>query len=251
MANQGMLRERWRKAELHSHCSLDPIDYRVCGYSPERLIATAAGMGYEILAITCHNLDVWTRDLAEYAESLGVTLIPGMEVTVEGTRHTLVYNFQTGPENLNTLAKIRSRRRDDTLVIAPHPYYPTRMCLRQRLERNIEIFDAVEQSGFYTQELDFNRRARRVAGLHNKPIVGNGDVHMLWQLGRTYTWIYSEPGTLPVLSAVKRGAVRLESASLSYAQVARWWATMLYRYVFPVHPAPTRGEIGSAVAENP
>jgi predicted metal-dependent phosphoesterase TrpH len=208
-------------------------------------------MGYEILAITCHNLDVWSRDLADYAESLGITLIPGMEVTVERTRHTLLYNFQTGPENLNTLAKIRSRRREDTLVIAPHPYFPTRMCLRKRLERNIEMFDAVEHSGFYAPGLDFNRHAQRVARHHKKPMVGNGDVHMLWQLGRTYTWIYSEPGMLPVLNAVKRGNVRVESASLSYTQVTRWWATMFYRYVFPVHPAPTRGEIGSALPENP
>jgi hypothetical protein len=175
-----------------------------------------------------------------------------MEVTVEGTRHALVYNFQTGPENLNTLRKIRAHSREDTLVIAAHPYYPTRMCLRQLLDENIDVFDAVEQSGFYATGLDlFNRMARNTARRHRKPVVGNGDVHMLWQLGRTFTWVYSEPGTLPVLDAIRRGMVRVESTPLSYAEVARWWGTMFWRYVFPVQPAPTGGKIGPFVADNP
>src|SRR5213083_2399187 len=99
--------KRWLKAELHSHCSLDPVDYRLCDHSPEDLIEQAARLCYEILAITCHNLDIWGRDLADYARSLGVVLIPGMEVSTEGACHTLVYNFHTGAENLNTLSKIR------------------------------------------------------------------------------------------------------------------------------------------------
>ena len=125
------------KAELHSHCSLDPIDYRICDHTPEQLISKAAELGYEILAITCHNMDIWTEELSDYAQSLGITLIPGMEVTTERTRHTLVYNFHTDAENLNTLKKIRARSREDTLVIAPHPFFPGRICLRGLLETNL------------------------------------------------------------------------------------------------------------------
>src|SRR5262249_57990770 len=126
--------KRWLKAEMHSHCSLDPDDYRMCAHSPEQLISEAARLGYDVLAITCHNLDVWSQGLSEYAASLGIMLVPGMEVSTEGGRHTLVYNFRTGAENLNTLEKIRGRSRPDTLVVAAHPYFPGQVCLGSLLE---------------------------------------------------------------------------------------------------------------------
>ncbi len=230
--------ERWLKAELHAHCSLDPVDYRVCSYSAEELISEAAKLGYDVLAITCHNRDIWSRELSEYAESMGITLIPGMEVSTEGPRHVLTYNFRTGSENLNTLAKIRALAREDTLVIAPHPYFPSRLCLGSRLQRNADVFDAVENSGFYLPGIDFNRRGRRIAHEQRKPLVGNGDVHMLWQLGRTFTWIYSEPSVVPILKAVKEGKVRVESTPLAFSEVISFWATTIWRFLFPVNPAP-------------
>jgi predicted metal-dependent phosphoesterase TrpH len=230
--------KRWMKAELHSHCSIDPIDYRICNYTPEELIQAAAKLGYEILAITCHNKDIWTAELSEFARSRGITLLPGMEVATEGTHHTLVYNFGMGAENLNTLQKIRSRSREDTLVIAPHAFFPGRTCLRGLLERNLDIFDAIECSGFHVYGLNFNRRGIDLAARACKPLVGNGDVHHLWQLGRTYTWIYAEPDTSSIVSAVKQGFVRLETSPISWSQAVGWWGTNIWRYVFPVNPAP-------------
>jgi hypothetical protein len=241
--------ERWLKAELHSHCSLDPIDYRVCSYSPEQLISEAARLGYDVLAITCHNRDIWSRELSEYAESLGITLIPGMEVSTEGGRHVLAYNFRTGSEHLNTLAKIRERSREDTLAIAPHPYFPGRVCLRGLLEQHIDAFDAIENSGFHVPGIDFNRRARKMAQKHQKPVVGNGDVHQLWQLGKTFSWICSEPDLAPILRAVKRGRVRVETTSLIYPEAARFWATILWRYAFPISATPTPGVGGLGIEQ--
>ncbi|NLT66872.1 MAG: hypothetical protein GXX84_09740 [Acidobacteria bacterium] len=230
--------KRWLKAELHAHCSLDPIDYRICQHTPEELIAYAAKLRYDVLAITCHDLDVWSEELSDYASSLGITLIPGMEVTTERTRHTLVYNFHAKAEELNTLSKIRSRSRNDTLVIAPHPFFPGRTCLRNRLGSNLDLFDAIECSGFYTRTLDFNHRSEKIAANRRKPLVGNGDVHYLWQLGRTFTWIYSEPGVLPIINAVKQGLVRLQRSPLTWSEAIQWWTHAFWRYVSPVNPAP-------------
>ena len=242
--------ERWLKAELHSHCRLDPDDYRIVEYSTEALISEAARLGYDVLAITCHNLDLWNRELADYAENLGITLIPGMEVTVERRFHTLAYNFRTASENLDTFAKIRDLRRADTLVIAPHPFFPATTCLRGRLEPNIDVYDAVECSGFYLPWFDFNHPARRLALKHGKPMVGNGDVHFLWQLGKTFTWIYAEPEVLSILNAVKCGRVRLDTVPLSPSQVARWWSNALWHTVFPASPAPDRA-VGPIVPDLP
>jgi predicted metal-dependent phosphoesterase TrpH len=230
--------KRWLKAELHAHCGLDPTDYRICRYTPEELISVASKYGYEILAITCHDLNVWSDRLSDYARALGVTLIPAMEVTAEQTRHVLVYNFQTGPENLNTLNKIRERSHEETLVIAPHAYFPERTCLRDLLAENLDVFDSIEWSGFQVQGLNFNRRSARLAAEAGKPIVGNSDIHFLWQLNRTYSWIYSEPNVQSVLSAIKQGLVKIDISPLSWLEAATWFATARWRSVFATNPVP-------------
>ena len=243
--------KRWLKAELHAHCSLDPVDYRICRHTPEHLISSAAKLGYEILAITCHNLDVWSESLSEYARSLGLTLIPGMEVAAERTRHVLVYNFRTGPENLNGLSKIRRCSRQDTLVIAPHAFFPGFVCLGKLLEKNLDVFDAIECSGFQVRGLNFNRRSLALAKDAGKPLVGCGDIHYLWQLDRTFTWIYAEPDVASVVSAVKQGLVRIQSSPLSWPEAAGWWANTLWRYAFPANPAPLRARPGRVVPGAP
>jgi len=232
--------ERWLKAELHSHCHLDPHDHRFCTCSPEALIREAARLGYEVLAITCHCLDIWSGQLAEYAAGFGITLIPGMEVYVAGRCHVLVYNFHTDARSLDSMAKIRALRREDTLVIAPHPFFPAPTSLGRLLERNLDLFDAIECSGFYTPAIDFNHKARRLALERGKPMVGCADAHFLWQLGKTFTRIYAEPGIETVIGAVKRGLVRVETHPLSFQEVSRWWADALRYALFP--PDRTRRE---------
>jgi len=234
----GDSRKLWLKAELHAHCSLDPADCRICPHSPEDLIERAAALGYRVLAITCHNLDIWTPGLAECARSRGIVLVPGMEVADDDGRHVLAYNFRAAPEELDTLAKIRARSGRDTLVIAPHPFYPGPMSLRERLASNADAFDAVEYSGFRVRGLDFNRRAAAFARGAHKPLVGFGDVHYLWQLDRTFTWIYAEPEVSSIVSAVKRGLVRVETSPLGWEEAAAWWAATLWRCAFGRRPAP-------------
>ncbi len=244
MSPDGNSEKRWLKAELHAHCSLDPVDYRICRHSPEQLISRAAELGYEVLALTCHNRDIWTEGLADYARNAGIMLIPGMEVTAERTRHVLVFNFHTGHENLNSLDKIRNRSREDTLVIAPHAFFPGFACLRELLESNLDIFGAFEHSGFQIQGLNFNRRIVSFAKETGKPLVGCADVHHLWQLDRTFTWIYAEPEVESIIAAIKQGLVRVETAPLSWREAAGWWATAVWRYAFPVNAAPSGQALG-------
>ncbi len=231
--------KRWLRAELHAHCNLDPMDYRICSHTPEQLISTAAALGYEVLAITCHDKDVWTAALSDYARNHGITLIPGMEVSTERRRHVLVYNFHASAEDLNALKKIKERRRTDTLVVAPHPFFPGAGCLGRELERNLDLFDAIEYSGFQIRGLNFNRRGMDLAAKSGKPLVGCGDIHYLWQLGRTFTYIYSEPDDVrSVLSAVKQGMVRIRVSPISWFEAAKWWSVTLWRSAFPVNTAP-------------
>jgi predicted metal-dependent phosphoesterase TrpH len=232
--------KRWLKAEMHAHCNLDPHDYGVCRFAPEELIQKATGLGFEVLSITCHDLDIWTPELFDYARSWGITLIPGMEVTVEKKRHVLVYNSGEDPENLNTLEKIRANSSENTLIVAPHPFYPGQSGLRGLLEKNLDLFDAIEYSGFLVRGLDFNRRSVKLSKRNYKPLVGFGDIHYLWQLGRTFTWIYAEPNVLSIIDAIRHGLVRIEASPLSWCEAAGWWAATAWRKVFRAN-SPPRG----------
>ena len=230
--------KRWLKAEMHAHCNLDPRDYGVCRFAPEQLIQKATGLGFEVLSITCHDRDIWTPELFDYARSWGITLIPGMEVTVEKKRHVLVYNSGEEAENLNTLEKIRVNTSEKSLIVAPHPFYPGRSCLGNYLRKNLDLFDAIEYSGFLVRGLDFNRRAVKLARRHYKPLVGFGDIHYLWQLGKTYTWIYAEPNVDSILNAIKHGLIRVASSPLSWFEAASWWAANFFRKAFRPNSPP-------------
>jgi hypothetical protein len=100
------------------------------------------------------------------------------------------------------------------------------------------MFDAIEYSGFQVPGLNFNRRGLKLSAKTQKPVIGNGDVHYLWQLGKTFTWIYSESDMASIFDAIKRGMVRAEQSNLSWLQAANWWAIKTWRHAFPINAPP-------------
>ena len=116
-----------------------------------------------------------------------------MERTIEG-RHVLLLNFPAAAveavRSFDDVAALKRRFRG--LVVAPHPFFPMPCCLLRQDEPPRRIFDAVEYNAMYTWSLNFNRLAERWARRHGKPMVGNGDVHRLEQLGTTYSLVDAE-----------------------------------------------------------
>ena len=150
-------------------------------------------LGYGALAITLHDRQLDVRPLVPYAAERGLTLIPGIERTVQG-KHVLLINFQSGAEEVRTFDDIaRLKRRTPGLVVAPHPFFPAGSCLRGQMDAHPELFDAVEYNAMFTSTLNFNRRAVRWAERHGRPLVGNCDVHRLHQLGTTCSFVDTEP----------------------------------------------------------
>ena len=175
------------KVELHTHTADDPID-RI-PHTTFELIDRAVALGYDALAVTLHERQLDLRHVAPYAADRGLLLIPGVERTIEG-KHVLLLNFETGAEDVRTFSDLaRLKSRQPGLVIAPHPFFPSSVCLRADLERHAGLFDAVERNAMFTRSVDFNRRAERWAEQNGKPVVGNCDVHRLAQLGTTYSLV--------------------------------------------------------------
>ena len=206
------------KVELHTHTSDDPVD-RI-PHTSRQLIDRAAELGYHAIAITLHNRQLDLSDLLPYAADRGIVLIPGVERSIEG-RHVLLLNFKKGADQIRSFDDLaRLKQRGSGLVIAPHPFYPSHTCLRRTLHRYPHLFDAVEYNAMFTRFIDFNGPAVRWAAEHGKPLVGNGDVHRLRQLGTTYSLIDTEPHPDAICAAILAGRVRIESRPLSMAAAA-------------------------------
>ena len=206
------------KVELHTHTADDPVDD--IPHSTRQLIDRAASLGYHAVAVTLHDRQLDLRPLASYAADRAVTLIPGIERTIEG-RHVLLLNFSDRTEDVTTFDDLaRLKERESGLVVAPHPFYPIGTSLREMMDRHAHLFDAVEWNAMFTSVVNFNPRAERWAGAHGKPMVGNGDVHRLRQLGTTFSLVEAEPDANAICAAIRAGRVRVETRPLSWVSAA-------------------------------
>lgn len=206
------------KTELHAHTDLDPKD-RI-PHSTLQLIDRAAELGYHVVAVTLHDRYFDPDPYRPYARERGVLLLAGIERSIAG-RHVLLINF--GPEcaSVRTFDDVgRLKARASGLVIAPHPFYPTRSSLRDRLGPHASVFDAVELSFMYTRHIDFNRRAVAFAKAHQKPLVGNTDLHRLDQLGTTYSLVDADPEPDAICSAIRAGRVEVRTEAISFKRAA-------------------------------
>ena len=212
------------KVELHSHSADDPHD-RI-PYSTHQLIDRAAELGYQALAVTLHDCQLDIRGFEDYARERGIVLIPGIERTIQG-KHVLLLNFSQGAEAVQSFEDLaRLRQQEAGLVVAPHPFFPHTSCLRGALERNAALFDAVEWNAMFTRSVNFNRAAERWARRHGKPVVGNGDVHRLRQLGNTFSLVEAEPNADAICSAIKAGRVRVQARPLSVVEAGSIFAEL-------------------------
>lgn len=212
----------WLKAELHSHALDDPVDGgKIVRHSACQLIDAASDKSFQILSITNHNQMLQSDDLQRYAWERGILLIPGVEATLSG-KHVLLYNFLNYDRSWKSPEVVLQNKGRNQLVVAPHPFFPSPTSLGSSLIHWVHLFDAVEYNHFYLSWANFNRRAVATAHRHNLPMVGNSDVHFLFQLGRTYSWIYAELEVGSVIEAVKQGKIRLITRPVSPLFVAHW-----------------------------
>jgi predicted metal-dependent phosphoesterase TrpH len=214
------------KTELHAHTDGDLAD-RIA-HSAEALIDRASALGYGALAITLH--DRWTdpAPFRDYAAERGVVMLSGIERSIE-RKHVLVINGPQDAARLRTFADLRAYRaaNPSSLVVAPHAFYPIPSALGAILDRHPDLFDALEVNAMRVTGIDFNRRARAWAAAHGKPLVGNSDLHILAQLGTTYSLVDAlAPTPDAICDAIKQGRVEVVSTPLNWFR-AGWLFTRM------------------------
>ena len=225
------------KVDLHLHTDDDPLDSMPHdGYA---LVDRAAALGFDAVAITLHDRQHEDARLTAYARERGILLIRGVERTIR-RRHVLLLNFDAsaahGVRSLDDLASLR--RTGNGLVIAPHPFFPDRSCLRSALDAHAGVFDAVEWSYFWARGVNFNKPALRWARAHGKPVVGNSDLHDLRQLGRTYSLVDAPRDVDAIVDAIRAGRLHLVTSPAPAFELASVFGGMCLR---PNKPASRAG----------
>ena len=161
-------------------------------------------------------------------------LIRGCERTIDG-KHVLLLNYPAdairATRRLDDLAALKTAH-PDGLVIAPHPFYPIPAALGcENLETYRPVWDAVEVNAMHVRGLDWNRQAVAWAEANGVPLVGNGDVHRLSQLGRTWSEVDVDvPAGMPDAEAAAAicGAIRAGRVQVRTTPIAHWRAALLF-----------------------
>lgn len=203
------------KVELHCHTNIDPADY--IPYSTRQYIDRAAELGFHAVAVTPHDAYFDPASDCSYARSRGITLIAGIERTLNG-KHVLLLNFPRECQRVTSFAELAQLRsiHPRGLVVAPHPFYPNPSALRRKLVgQHAHLFDALEVNALYTRLLDFNAAGVAWAREHGKPLVGNSDLHLLDHLGITYSLVDADPTPDAICDAIRNGRVELRTRPLS------------------------------------
>lgn len=203
------------KADLHLHTAEDPVD-RV-GYTAKELISKAADDGFDVISITNHQRMTFNQDLFSYAKERGILLISGMEMNIQ-RRHVLVLN-PPSDQPCSDFVSLSKLRRPETLIIAPHPYFPGTTSLNGYLLKHLNLFDAIEYSHFYSRMINYNQKAGKISQSFGLPLVGTSDSHLLSQLGSTYSLIYAEKNLEAVFAAIRQNMVKVKSRPLKHLEM--------------------------------
>lgn len=214
------------KVDLHAHTSDDPCDY--IPHTTRELIDRAAALGFDAIAITLHDRFYDPSPDRAYAAGKGVVLIPGIERTLD-KRHVLLINFPAECERVGDFDEVRAlkARHPRGLVVAPHAFYPIGSAMHADVDRYADVIDAIEVNSVFTSWLNFNHRAVRWARAHGKPMVGNTDLHLLEQLGTTYSLVDAARDPDAICEAIRAGRVELRSSALPTWRAASIFGRML------------------------
>jgi predicted metal-dependent phosphoesterase TrpH len=208
----------WIKIDLHIHTLDDPKD--AVDFSAHQLLERARSFGFRVLAITLHDAVFDRKEVFADAAAMGILLIPAAEMRLLGA-DVIILNVTAeeaaGLKNFDDLRRLRERRGNSILTVAPHPFYIFGGSIGARLFAEIDCFDAIELCHFHIGPFNPNRRAQRVATRFGKPMIATSDAHRLHAFGHHYTSMPMPPALTVenVLAGLRSGPLRLTSPASS------------------------------------
>lgn len=221
------------KVQFHVHTKDDPLDKPK--HTAKEMLDFAASKEYDVVSITHHDGYFFNEEIFAYAEKLGILLIPGIEKTIE-RRHVLIINATHDVEKIVTFYDLCKYKKShpDCLIIAPHPYFPRGFCLQEKLLQNINLFDAIEYSWFFTKKVNlFNKKAENIAKLHRKPLMATSDNHMLKYFDQGYTLVHAEKNWPSIREAIVNNKIEMHPTPLTTEQFFKITMEMIFLFDIP------------------
>ena len=206
------------KVDFHLHTGDDPLDS--IKYSSKQLIDSACAEGFDVISITNHHVVTYNQYLTDYAKERGILLIPGIELSVK-SKHVLIINADKSASRIKTFTDLRKYKNKNSLIIAPHPFFPGSASLHSKFALHYDLFNAIEYSYFHSNGVNFNMKGIYKAIEHGLPLIGTSDSHRLWQLGKTYSLVKAEKSTEAVLDAINRNHIEVISEPLELLQMTK------------------------------
>lgn len=188
------------KANLHLHAGDDQED--AIPYSFIEALDEAKRLGFTCLALTCHNTFVNKAEYAKAAEGRGILFVPGIERTIE-KKHVIILNPDENILHVRTFEELAAykKTRPNILIIAPHPFLggESSFSLNGKLAEHSALFDAIEQTWFYSTLMNPNKKAARAAQEYSLPLIATSDTHELKWLNTSYAEIDVKEQSIPAL----------------------------------------------------
>ncbi|HWP61731.1 MAG TPA: PHP-associated domain-containing protein [Candidatus Paceibacterota bacterium] len=198
------------KINLHFHSAEDTR--HLISYSLREALDKAHEQHFDALALTCHRRFAYNEANRAYAAAKGILLIPGIEADIYDetgrSAHVIILNGDKDTEQVRTFPDLRSYKQShpECFVLAPHPYFYGSFSLQENLEKNIDLFDAIEHSWFYTTFFNRNKKARMIAEKYRKPFIATSDAHFLEVFESDYALVDTDQKTPEaIFTAIKAG----------------------------------------------
>ncbi|MEK7599237.1 MAG: hypothetical protein AAB474_02180 [Patescibacteria group bacterium] len=214
------------KTNLHFHTGEDPDDF--ISYDFYEGVDYAARLGFEVLALTCHRKFVYSQKFGNYARAKNILLIPGIEINIE-KKHVVVLNCDEEAEKIKNFQNLGEYKKThpEIFILAPHPYFYGRKPLKNRLEKHIELFDAVELSWFYSKLFNRNIKGEMIASKYGKPFIAVSDTHFFDFMDKNYALVEAGQKTIPaVFQAIKNKNFE------NITSPRRFFQDMLWKYIW-------------------
>lgn len=196
-------REGWVRVDFHSHTMWSGD----CTTTPEELEEAVVDSGIDVLCITDHSTINGARELAD---RLPCRVVVGEELRTGAGEIIGLFLTDRLPFGIGHVEAATRIRDQGGLVYIPHPYDPTRHCLREDALDNLldaGLVDGLEVFNAKTSLQSLNARAADVARARDLPGGAGSDAHVAEGLGAAYLEMPDFDGPASMLAAMREGRV--------------------------------------------
>lgn len=196
-------RDGWVRVDFHMHTMWSGD----CTTTPEELLEAVVDSGIDVLCITDHSTINGARELDAL---LPCRVIVGEELRTGSGEVIGLFLAERLPFGIGHVDAAQRIRAQGGIVYIPHPFDPTRHCLREdALDELLDagLVDGLEVFNAKTSLSSLNARALETARARDLPGGAGSDAHVAEGIGAAYVEMPDFDGPAAMLASMREGRV--------------------------------------------